>query len=312
MNNRTVTKRVAGLVKELIQREATITEETRIAREILAKDTDSLRNLVRDGKATSGDRITDYFIAAHWILDDVEVSKPLREMQERMVGKKGELFLVVQRESKRHVFRGPSSGSSSSDYHLETRYALGVLSEDEIILDLKRRTYGLTAERHFCLSARLQVTENAGPFLFVGYGFQSLGDTVCAGPFSGEALEVIIGDDAVLGYFPDRALSVVGFLAKYWVVMLNKIARTLGKDVPEAPEEVAAREKARRIFLIELNEVHNMLVARASDSAKARKKLDDRGRNELSGHVSSKARELGLEADLLVRLVLKEIREASP
>ena len=187
---------VAGQVTEILRREARIAEGARIAREALAQDTDALICLIRDGKATTGDRITDYFIAAHGILDDAEVSKPLREIQGRMSGKAGELFLVALHESKRHVFGGPSYHRSSRDYHTETRYFLGVLDGDSLFLNPEALLYGLPTQKYVELSSDMEFIEHEGPFILSGVmsrlGFGIEPNVV--------GTEVFVGDVEVLNY----------------------------------------------------------------------------------------------------------------
>lgn len=312
-DGKTVTANLVAMeVKALVAREAKIAEEALVAREALAKDTDALKNLVRDGNATTGDRITDYFIAAHGVLDDAEISKPLRELQGRMSGKKGELFLVALHESKRHTFGGPNFQMGRRDYHTETRYFLGVLDEDTLFFDQKGRRCGLPAKKHLELSFDVKTIEHEGPFIFSNVTFYGPRPTAAFLGFGAEpnavSAEVMVGDVETLGYVPGSGAFSMSHNS--WIVLRNRIIRMAGKEVPEAPEEVAAREKARGIFTADLNKTHSILVAHATGSTEGRKDFDDAARKKMTDMVLSTAEQLGMEADLLVQLVLKEIREA--
>ena len=303
---------VAEEVTELLKREARIAEDARIARETLAKDTDALKDLVRSRQATTGDRITDYFIAAHGILDDTEISKPLRKIQERMAGKTGELFLVALHESNQRTFGGPNFPRGRRDYHVETRHFLGVLSEEDIFLNTAARTSGLLAKKHLELSPDGRIIGHAGPFIFSNiaiYGPRPIAAYLRFGaePNAAPTVEVLVGDAETLNYVPGEGPFSMG--RNSWIVLRNRMIRAAGKEIPEAPEEVVAREKDQRIFVIELNKVHNMLVERMADPAKCKKDFDDVARRSLTDRILSDSRELGMEADLLVQLVLKEIHE---
>ena len=304
---------VMAEIKALRRRQAEITEETQVKTELLRESIEKIRQLILRNQGTSGDRITDYFLAAHGTIDDTEVSKPFREVEGQMAGKKGELFLVVQRKRDRHVFHGCfwSEGPSESDFHLEAHYFLGVLSAEKLYLDAKALRYGLPTEAYGELSGsgwKVLDRNPEGPFCFDYDGFQKLGKTIQAGRDSGLALEIIIGNVAVFSYLPYGHKSMLGH--QRWVIAFNKAARLLGKDVPEASEEIAAREEERKEVLKSLDEkreTRNRLLSNAPASSEEMVTVEKNLQLLLE-----RAKELGLEDELLVQLVATEMRALSP
>lgn len=301
---------IANLVMKEIgslrRRRAEIAEAAEAANKKLAQEIEKLRQIVLNGKATSDDRITDYFLAAGHI--DDEVAKPFRDIEAHMKGKKGELFLVVQRNKKRCVFGMPGH-SSESDYILETRTFLGKLSSNEWFLDMKKRTYGLPTKSYVELEVHGKLVVQSGPFVFkTFYGLENLGKGISAGHDSGPVLEIFIGDKAAFDYSPYRYVGGKT-RPRDWVNELNRAARLLGKDIPEAPEEKALKEEEKKNVLARLEQKYDAfkIMERAGSRASRREveSCEDMVRTLLV-----QVKELGLERDPLVVLVKARMEDS--
>lgn len=216
---------VAGSIEALRCR---LTEaRERFSREelVVAEGVKEIKADIANGGATSGDPVTDYILVVDGVLER-EAAQPFREVEKRMVSKKGELFLVVEREEGQHKSHGCSGGVGAlgSDFYLSTRRILGVLSGEKLVLDLESRSHGLPAKEFVEVSANRPLNKRPGPFIFIAHRLHELGRTVCAGRDSGPALEVIIGNAAVFKYSP-HPLWPIG--ARDWIVARNKAARIL-------------------------------------------------------------------------------------
>ena len=193
-----------------------LAEEMRTRQAALDAKIAEVRKQVVAGEATTGDRITDYFLAVYGVIDDAEVSKPFRELEAQLVGKHGQFVLVVRREKERHVFRGPGQ-SSESDYHLATYYKLGILNDEKLILDIPSHGHGLPTEAHIDveINERQPAEKREGPlmssvFASSFYGLESLGKGISGGRNSGPMLEIIVGCDAVFAYSPPELYAKPG------------------------------------------------------------------------------------------------------
>ncbi len=273
------------------------------------KEFAKIQKRILQGKATTGDRITDYF-AARGILDDSEVSKPFRDLESKMAGKKGELFLVVRRERKRHVFGMPGH-SSESDYHLETEAVLGMLSDEKLVLDIAKWICSLPTESYAEVSMSRPSEKSPGPFHFrdLSYGLHNLGEIVSARHESGAALEIHIGDKEVFTYAPYHYAGGRTHRPRDWIITLNQTARMLGKDIPEAPEEKAAQEEEQKEVLAQLDK-------KREEYKRLRKQdpLYPRDIEECEKALKmllGRAKELKLDDEPMVQLVARELKVAS-
>jgi len=252
MNTKVPATNLAKQVKALRRRQTAAEKSVQKERDDVGRGIRVLGKSIANGKATTGDRITDYFIVAYGALGTDHETKPFRELEKQMAGKKGELFLVVRREEKQHVFRGcfGSSGTSPSDYHLETRYSLGVLTDDVLVLEPKKQDCGLPTIMRVELTIDRLMHAMSGSFMFGFRGLSELGMRISAGHDVGVALEIIIGDAAVFKYSPHQSKTI----NPDWIITRNEAARILGKNVSEAPEEKAAREEEQGKILDLLEE----------------------------------------------------------
>lgn len=283
-------------------RKAEIAKEAGVKNELLAKDIKDIAKMILHGKASTGDPITDYFIAAFECID-LEPTLSFRRVQEQMNGKKGQLFLVIQRERKRHVFGGPGH-SSESDYHLETEYTVGILSDDKLVLDAKQKKYSLPTEAYIEVSERRVTEKKPGPYLFSMFdGFDKLEKSISAGRDSGLELELLIGCQAVYDYSPNKFVRKPGQRPKDWVCALNAAIRKLGRNIPEAPEEKVAREAEQRETLVLLDGTRDELKGLVKNKASPAKlqKCKDGLRQ-----VFDRAKELGLKGHSLLLLIAVE------
>jgi hypothetical protein len=297
------TQLVINEIEELKRGRAEIARQAEEKNAQIDKKIAELQQLVLHGKATTGDRITDYFLAAGHI--DAEISEPFRKVGKRMKGKKGQMILIIQRERKRHVFGMPGHGSES-DYHLETEMFLGVLSGEDWIFDLKKRLYSLPVEAYIELER--QTDKKPGPFVFsIFCGIENLGKKIFGGRDSGVALEIHVGDKEVFAYAPYQYAGGRTHRPRGWIVTFNSAARELGKDIPEAPEEKEAKEEDRKRVLSLLDEKREVRRRLASRNVVSRSEIE-KIETELQG-LLNRAQELGLEKEPLVQLVTKELKD---
>lgn len=291
-------------VEELRRRRQEIEEKTEKDTGHLEQDITALQKRILGGEETSGDRITDYLLAAYGYIDH-EISLPFRKIEEQLVGKTGQFFLVVVRSKVRHMFSGCFGGEEprESDYHLETRYTLGIFSAEKLVFDAKKYNCGLPTETYVELSFSPfggPIEKKTGPFLLVD-GFRGLGKVVQAGRAE---LEVFAGCEAVFAYSPSEFHIGSGERPAYWVVALNRAIRALGRNVPEAPEERVAREEEQIKTLNRLNQERDLfkLLGKHHASQAELRKCGDELRVLLA-----RAKELGLGESPLVKLIESEL-----
>ncbi|MFI5260432.1 MAG: hypothetical protein ACHQU0_01385 [Candidatus Paceibacteria bacterium] len=295
-------KSVATEIEALRQRRIREAERAQAEKAQFMQDITAIRNLVAIGEATTGDRTVDFLLAVLGEFDDEKALAPLRALEGQMVGRKGQLFLVMQHEAERSRFGGPRDLLGASDMHLKTSFFLGVLSEEELFFDFKEGVCGLAAETYVDVSPGQSTEKTPGPFLFRNY---NLYGTVRTRYYTGSKVEVIIGDAEVFEYIP--SMLIINFHT--WIVIRNRAARALGKEIPEAPEEVADRDARRSEFIEELKKLRQYFAQCIANPAQ-HKKIDESKRQKLHDSASASAKEFGLEDDPLVQLVLRDIREA--
>lgn len=301
MSKQVAAQLMMGEVEEFRKRRAEIEKTAQAAYAQLGKEVEDFKKGVLCGKVTTGDAITDYFLAAGYF--EEEPAKPFRDVAARLKGKKDQLVLVVQRERERHVFGGPGH-SSESDYHLETRRTLGILSDDALVLDLKKQSYGLPTESFVELNDHRPMEKRSGPFIFDMFcGFDKLGKTISGGHDSGPELELVIGCDEVFNYSPYPYAGRMQSPPASWICERNKAIRFLGRNIPEAPEEKAAREREQK-------EVLALLDATRDKRKKLEKYKASRAElqecDESLRHVFDHAKALNLKDHALVVLIASE------
>ncbi len=273
----------------------------------LTEDVNTLRDRVKSDEATTGDRITDYLLVMGNTLDP-DVSKPLRNIEKQMSGKKGELFLVVHHEKTQTVFRGPNEGVRSSDFHPIVEHTIGLLTGEEIILDFKKSDTGLPTDSYVELSGSKQVDKKPGPFPFVVHGISDFPRDAWGLGVRDSRQELFVGDEAVLGYSPLPNTFPGDTRIQEWVVIRNRAIRSLGKDIPEAPEEKAFREECQKKVLDDLDRVRGEYKTVVSHRPHSREA--ERLEAELRA-LLTRALELGLDKKPLVLLVMEEMEVPS-
>ncbi len=298
------TKLVAQEIEALRRRRKEIQERHENDIVCLDEDISALQKRILDGGETSGDGIMDYLLAAYGYIDH-EISLPFRRIEEQFIGKTGQFFLVVVRSKVRHMFGGCFGGEEprESDYHLETRYTLGILSAEKLVFDAKKWSCGLPTETYVELSFGTfggQPDKKTGPFLLVD-GFRGLGKVIQTGR---AGLEVIVGCEEVFAYSPPEFQTEPEKRPSHWVIALNQAIRRLGRNLPEAPEEIAALERQRTETLNRLNQKRDHL--RVLGEYGAQRAELEKCKDELRA-LLVKAKELGLKDRPLVRLVESEL-----
>lgn len=170
----------------------------------LTIQTRALQDGVKSGW-TTGTLITDYFLRVHGIID-LEAAQPLHELEERMKGKVGQMFLVVQCTRRRNEF--------------EKRYFTGILTSEDLVFSFGR--YGLPTNQAREVVAGRIVKLDKGPFLFPLMGGVHAPNKVIIGSQWEREFVVVVGDENV---------SVALRNARGWTV-LARVCRSLGREIP--------------------------------------------------------------------------------
>lgn len=183
--------------------------------EEVSRGIEKARRLVMHDKATSGDALTDYFLVAHSSIDFARTI-PLRAIEKQMVGKKGQLFLVIRRR-----IMANRAGALLWASHL-----LGILSDEKLELNASKQTFGIPTHLYANIDAGWMISIAAGPYTF-GYrehqGFQSV---ICVGGRkAAPAFETLIGDRAVRKYLP-KASARKDHLQR-WAAVFDIAEKTL-------------------------------------------------------------------------------------
>ena len=236
-------KNVLPEIGELRRREAEIKAAYKKKEKGIQDEVERIAESIKNGKASTGNPITDFLLVACESLDVPQsFDATLRTLKEQLVGKSDELFLVVRREKKSVYFSKKRSGIDTgppTTSFLEEDYIIGVLAGEELIFDLKRKRFGLPIKE----SAVLTVDHEIFPFAHdrIVFNYLELVDferKVQASHTAGRALEIVVGDSAVLEY-PPHAPGATALRPRGWVTALYSAARRLGKKIPTAPEEEA-------------------------------------------------------------------------
>jgi hypothetical protein len=219
---------------------------------MLKEQFEGLRKDIREGRATTGDRVHDFYIVALGV--DDHTSLPLaQKLEADLKGKTGQLVLLLTRHIEgcgTHTF-----GQGWSDEHLVTDREIGILADDKLILDTaKRKAFLPTNGWVFASGSASQKYE--GPLELAGH-MSSYGISELSGHSADRGLEVIVGDEAVFAHKPDRHF----YRGITWDMIVRYSARLLGKDVPLSEAELEAREEDRKEILGKLGEERNDYAA---------------------------------------------------
>lgn len=217
-------------IEELRRLTAQYAREEEERRNTLASRVEKLRELIASQEWTLGDSVTEYFLKEYGIIDE-EIARPLHELEEKMVGMKGQLFLVVRKTRERHRYGGDSR---ADDYHLKVIHYMGILEGEEFVfcadhkgfLNESECLYGIPTEKYLQVGMGA-ICEN-GPFLFPLMRGIHTPHMIEVGAQVGTEFEVVVGDTDVLGY---RLRG--GSTNQIWAGMLKNAARALGKELPE-------------------------------------------------------------------------------
>lgn len=274
----------------------------------LTEDVNTLCDRVKSGEATTGDRITDYLLVMGNALDP-DTSRPLRNIERQMSGKKGELFLVVYHGEIQTVHRGPNEGVRSSDFHPIVEHTIGLLTGEEIVLDFKKSGTSLPTDSYVELSGGRQVDKKHGPLPFVVHGIPDFSRGIWGLGVRDSRQELFVGDEGVLGYSPFPSTFPEDTRIQEWIVMRNRAIRSLGKDIPEAPEEKDFWEEEQKKVLAHLDNVrqkYKFLVGRNPHTRGEIERLETELRALLA-----RALNLGLSEKPIVLLVSEEMKTVS-
>ncbi len=239
-----------------------------------------LREQVRSGTAHTGSRITDFLFAIYGSFSKDEAA-PWEDLQEKLVGQKGQLILAISHKRERWVCRGPMH-SSEDDYQAVKHYALGLLSDEELVLDTARSEWGFPMKEF----VRLEMSEcKPGPLMFFSHEPVNTMHELVPGRFgSGPRLQVFVGDEVVLGLDEPK-------------LKLRKLARRLGKELPEIPEEVEERRRESKEMCALLNKLRDTYRTHRTVEAQ----------NRLENALKRAKNELNLGEDPLVKLIEAEL-----
>ncbi|MFA6408195.1 MAG: hypothetical protein WCW36_01820 [Candidatus Paceibacterota bacterium] len=188
-------------IKRIRRLEATYTSEYEERMRELAIHKEQLRSYVLAGEST-GDAITDYFLRGYSVIDS-SVALPLRELEEKMRGKVGELFLVTQSWRNRWN-HGPGG---EDEYLFQKSYITGVLCGGALIFVGSR--YGLPTKAFLVLGSQGIVLMD-GPFLFpIASGIHAP-NTIKIGTQQETEFEVVVGDTEVFECVP-KTIGIATF-----------------------------------------------------------------------------------------------------
>jgi len=227
---------ITGQLEELRRRKIEIEGRARQEREKYHRDFNQVRQLVQHGKASTGDPITDYFLAAHGSLDS-EDAEPFRAIERKMKGKSGQLFLVIRKKkviAKSGVVRGEPL---VSDGEPDSGYVLGVLTGEQLVLKPYVKNFGLPADRFTNVVAGRLPEVQGGPFMFGFREMINVTKRVHARYDMKLLIDVVVGDPEALRYVPGKCTGEKSRLM--WTESLYLAARALGKDVARISEQSA-------------------------------------------------------------------------
>ncbi len=238
-------KNVLPRIGELRRREAKIKAAYKKKEKGIQDEVERIAESIKNGKASTGNPITDFLLVACESLDVPQsFDATLRTLKEQLVGKSGELFLVIRRE-KQSVFLGHSrpiayAWPTPTLSYLKELYVIGILDGDELVFDLKGKEFGLSAKVSTEMSAADGEMSklSRGPIMFEYLALVDFEREVQASHAVGQALKIVVGDSAVLGY-PSCVGVAVAPRPHGWVTALYSAARRLGKRIPTASEEEA-------------------------------------------------------------------------
>lgn len=191
-------------------------DQRRKNEEVLANETKKLQELVRNGEGT-GDPITDHFLREYGIID-AEFARPLHELEERMKGKTGQLFLVLSRTKTRYTFcRGGSMAMGN--------YFMGILSDEKIVFTESQ--YGIPTEAYIDAVHGSGLFPIRKSFLFPRAHGLHAPNTVTIDGESRSEFEVVAGDTEVFGYI--SGVSWSDSLRR----VLGDTTRAFEKEIPK-------------------------------------------------------------------------------
>lgn len=236
---------------------------------------------VRSGTAHTGSRITDFLFAIYGSFSKDEAA-PWEDLQEKLVGQKGQLILAISHKRERWVCRGPMH-SSEDDYQAVKHYALGLLSDEELVLDTAHSKWGFPMKEFVRPEGACEF--KLGPLMFSSDEPVNSMHELVPGRFgSGPRLQVFVGDEVVLGLDEPK-------------LKLRKLARRLGKELPEIPEEVEERRKESKEMCALLNKLRETYRTHRTVEAQ----------NRLENALKRAKNELNLGEDPLVKLIEAEL-----
>lgn len=226
-----------------------------------------IRDAIRSGKASTGDKIQDFIIVAYGFLPKDKYAglyTGLCDLSEELLRHSGEMVLVIER--RYDIFGRPSRILPKINC-IKTDLRLGVISDQGLILDVKDYESQISVkDNHFLWN------KNTGEWLVftnsiirISHLITALGKPIYPPDAADEnrkkqeeetweknrgkfgsppdlALEIFIGDDKVEGYF--KSAATIRF-SKNFVMACPEALRILGvsRPLPKEIEEVMEKER---------------------------------------------------------------------
>lgn len=184
--------------EKLLHRKEVNEKKAEKAERKLNRSAEAFRKRIASGRETTGDSILDFSIVVRGVFAAYESARALYDFEKKIVGKKGEFFLIVWREEIPRKYEAIVSEDDQS-FDLKTSRFLGIFSGEKIVLDPVRRRWGLSTKKYKELNTKRGPSrEITGPYMF-----SSLLDVHCFGKRLNKNgvyeadLEIIVGTESV-------------------------------------------------------------------------------------------------------------------
>lgn len=112
----------------------------------VTKGWSDVKQRIKDGE-TTGSKLKDLIIVRYGLPSE-EIEQRFRDLQARLDNRQGQYVMVMQKKQERICFRGPGQ-ERDSDYATKTELEIGVLTDDQLIIDSRNgQFYFPTGGKH--------------------------------------------------------------------------------------------------------------------------------------------------------------------
>lgn len=278
-------------------------------RERVRGELEGIRARIKAGE-TTGDRIRDFALAHHG--DDLSGStaKIFRDLEARLAGKTGQLFVIAEHD--RH-FRDPFEETGGGCFGHPVRsepvpdmLTMGLLSGDKLVLDMASGTWRIPCrefargETHGCGErhdgpAFFASEESRWSFLLAKYGR----------PLDGPAAEIEAGDAEVLAWLKNR---IHRYASDEVVLRRHVTSFTLRLTVPPGHFAYGERMRLREESFTRALALEEKILALRSDIEDPKSKLKPHALDKTVTEIRFVVSELGREVELSILLGIDPMR----